>query len=682
MNTPIAKKIAHTFNEHGIKRTDNFFWLREKTNQEVLDYVDAENDYTNNCLKGTESLQNDLFEEMKGRIKQDDSSVPYLKNGYWYYTRFEKGSEHAIYCRKKASLDNTEEILLDENILAKEHPYYEIVSLSISPDNKTLAFGEDITGRRIYQIQFKNLENGKNYRDLLTSTSSDLAWMDDSKTLFYSLKEEETLRPHQVMKHVLNSPEDNDEIIFTETDDTFITGVSKDKLGRFIFIGSWSTLTTEYQLLDLENTDRGFEIFHPRTKDLEYYPEASEKGFYIKHNRDGENFSMSFCSYANTKIDNWSTIHPHNADLLIEDFEVFKSHLVVQEKENGLTQLRVFNTDDYSNKVIPPKEEAFMLYVANNPNYDTEIVRIGYSSMTTPSSVIDINLNDFTENIKKVAEVVGDFDSSNYKSERIWAIAADGIKVPMSLVYNKNTFKKDRNNPVLVYGYGSYGHTIDPHFSSDRLSLLDRGFVFVICHIRGSEYLGRNWYEDGKFLKKMNTFTDFIACTKHLISENYCDPAKVFASGGSAGGLLMGAIVNLEPSLWRGIVSNVPFVDVVTTMMDDTIPLTTGEYEEWGNPNDKAYYEYMLSYSPYDNIEAKPYPNMLITSGLHDSQVQYWEPTKYVAKLRDLKTDNNLLLLKTNTDAGHGGSAGRFEHLKEIALDYAFIIKLNKTELF
>lgn len=677
MKVPKAKIVPHQFNEHNIKRTDNYYWLREKTNKEVLDYVDLENDYTKHCLKDTEQLQADLYSEMRGRIKENDNSVPYLKNGYWYYTRFEEGDEHPYYCRKKGNLQADEEILLDENILAKDYPYYEVVSFSVSPDNKTLAFSEDITGRRIYQIKFKNLETGKVYRDVLTSTTSDLAWMNDSKTIYYSLKEEETLRPFQVMKHVLNTPADNDEIVYTEKDDTFITGVSKDKLGRFIFIGAWSTLSTEYQFLDIENSDNGFKVFHPRTKDLEYYPEASEKGFYIKHNKGGENFLLSFCEYDNQSIDSWQTILPHNSKIFIEDFEVFKNHIVVQEKQNGLTQLRVFKTKNHTNKVIPPKEETFTLAIGNNPNYDTDLVRIGYSSMTTPASVIEINLNDFSEDVKKTAVVLGDFDASNYKSERVWATAKDGVKVPMSVVYNKSKFKKDGSNPILVYGYGSYGHTVDPYFSSVRLSLLDRGFVFVICHIRGSEYLGRSWYEDGKFLKKMNTFTDFIACTHHLINENYCDSNQVFAMGGSAGGLLMGAIVNLEPTLYKGIVSNVPFVDVVTTMMDDTIPLTTGEYEEWGNPNDKTYFEYMLSYSPYDNIEPKAYPNMLITSGLHDSQVQYWEPTKYVAKLRALKTDNNLLLLKTNTDAGHGGSAGRFEHLKEIALEYAFIIYLS-----
>jgi len=676
MNQPKAKIIPHQFNEHNIKRTDNYYWLREKTNQAVLDYIDAENDYTNHCLKDTEQLQADLYSEMRGRIKENDNSVPYFKNGYWYYTRFEEGFEHPLYCRKKESLNHEEVIILNENELAKAHDYYEIISFSVSPDNKTLAYSEDITGRRLYQIKFKNLETGQNYRDVIESTSSDLAWVKDSKTLFYTIKETETLRPFQVKKHVLNTPADNDEIIYTENDDTFITGVSKDKVGRFIFIGSWSTLTTEYQFLDLDKENAHFEMFYPRQKDLEYYVEANENGFIIKHNYKGENFLMAFCEFEKRNLKDWKTIHPHNSNVLIEDFEVFKNHLVLQEKENGLTQLRVFNTTDFSNKVMPPKEETFTLYIANNPSFETNVVRVGYSSMTTPTSVIDINLDDFTEEVKKVAEVLGDFKAEDYKSERIWATANDGVKVPMSLVYKKDKFIKDGTNPILVYGYGSYGHTIDPYFSSVRLSLLNRGFVFVICHIRGSEYLGRSWYEDGKFLKKMNTFTDFIACTKHLISENYCDNNKVFAMGGSAGGLLMGAVANLEPALWRGIVSNVPFVDVVTTMMDDSIPLTTGEYEEWGNPNDKTYFDYMLRYSPYDNIESKAYPNMLITSGLHDSQVQYWEPTKYVAKLRALKTDDNLLLLKTNTDAGHGGSAGRFEHLKEIALEYAFILYL------
>ncbi|HIP37306.1 MAG TPA: S9 family peptidase [Crocinitomix sp.] len=674
MKAPVAKKIPHVFIEHQYKRIDNYYWLRNKENKEVLAYINSENEYLKHTLKHTEPFQEELYKEMRARIKEDDDSVPYFKNGYWYYHRYEKGNEHPIYCRKKDSLNNKEEIFLNENELASDFDYYEIVSFSVSPNNKVLAFCEDITGRRLYRIRFLNIETRTFYRDSIEHTSNDLAWK-NNQTIFYTLKDRKTLRPFQVKSHILNTPADNDEIVYTEKDDTFITGVSKDKLNKYIYIGCWSTLSTEYRLLDIKKgTD--FEIFRKREEKLEYYVETSHNGFYIKHNADGDNFSVSWCAFNQCHKKYWETVIEHKNDILIEDFELFENHLVVQEKQNGLTQLRVLNYAEQSVKVIPPKEDTYTLHIGTNPNYFTQILRIGYSSMTTPSSVIDIDLNTFKEYLKKQAEVLGNFKANDYQSERIWTTAYDGEKIPMSLVYKKDMFKKDGTNPILVYGYGSYGHTIDPYFSSVRLSLLDRGFVFVICHIRGSEYLGRQWYENGKFLKKKNTFTDFISCTQHLIYHNYCSKDKVFAMGGSAGGLLMGAIVNLHPNLYKGIVSNVPFVDVVTTMMDESIPLTTGEYDEWGNPNDETYYFYMLSYSPYDNIEPKAYPNMLITSGLHDSQVQFWEPTKYVAKLRALKTDDNLLLLHTNTDAGHGGSSGRFEHLKEIALEYAFILDL------
>jgi oligopeptidase B len=681
MKAPVAKKIPYVFIEHDYKRVDDYYWLREKENPEVLKYIDDENSFLKETLKHTESFQKSLFNEIKNRIKEEDESVPYFKNGYWYYQKFKKGDEHPIYCRKKESLSAKEEILLDENSLAKRYSYYEIVSFSVSEDNKTLAFCEDNTGRRLYQIKFLNLETGEFYKDIIDHTSSDLAWHNNSNILYYTIKDNETLRPFQVKKHILNTPSNNDEIVYTEKDDTYITGVSKDKLNKFIYIGCWATLSTEYRLMDLNSDSDEFKVFHPRESELEYYVETDKTGFYIKHNATGENFALAFCPFNQTNKKNWHEVIAHNNHILIEDFELFTNHLVTQEKENGLTQLRVLNHQNKTLKLIPPKETTFNMEIGINPNYDTDVIRVNYSSMTTPNSVIDINLNDFTPTLKKQQVVLGDFDPVNYQSERIWATAYDGVKIPMSLVYKKDLFKKDGTNPILVYGYGSYGHTIDPYFSTIRLSLLDRGFVFVICHIRGSEYLGRQWYEDGKFLKKKNTFTDFISCTQHLIYHNYGSPDKVFAMGGSAGGLLMGAIANMEPNLYKGIVSNVPFVDVVTTMMDESIPLTTGEYSEWGNPNDETYYFYMLSYSPYDNITRKNYPNMLVTSGLHDSQVQYWEPTKYVAKMRALKTDDNLLLLHTNTDAGHGGSAGRFEHLKEIALEYVFMFDLiNITE--
>jgi len=674
MITPKVAKKPHEFIEHDNKRVDSYYWLRDKTNPEVIDYLNRENDYTKSALAGTSKFQDDLFKEMKGRIKEDDSSVPFLKNGYWYYTRYEEGSEYAIYARKKENLEAGEEVLLDENELAKPYDFYEIESFAISEDNKWLAFAEDISGRRQYQIKIKQLETGSVLHDVIENTSGDIAWHSDNLHFFYTLKDKKTLRPFQIKKHRINTPEDNDEVIYNENDEAFIAGVSKEKNGQFIFIGSWSTLTTEYHLLDMESDHQKFEVFYPRVEKLEYYPEASENGFYIKHNSGAKNFMLSYCKFNNRDKLEWQTIQIHDPNILIEDFEVFEAHLVVQEKKNGLTQLRVYDFEHNSSKLIPPKEEAFTLYLDHNPNYHTKIVRIKYSSLTTPTSVIDIDLVNFNETLKKQQKVIGKFKPQDYQSERIWAEANDGTQVPVSLVYKKDCFKKDGSNPILLYGYGSYGVTIDPYFSSVRLSLLDRGFVFAIAHIRGSEYLGTHWYEDGKFLKKKNTFTDFIKCAEILVSEKYGNKDKLFAMGGSAGGLLMGAIVNMRPEMWAGIVSNVPFVDVVTTMMDDSIPLTTGEYEEWGNPNDKSYYSYMLSYSPYDNIETKAYPPMLITSGLHDSQVQYWEPTKYVAKLRELKTDDNLLLLHTNMEAGHGGVSGRFEALKEIALEYAFIL--------
>lgn len=676
MHIPKIKQKNHQFIEHGYKRNDPYYWVKDKENPDVIDYLNAENQYTKSKLKHTEAFQESLFHEMKGRIKEDDSSVPYFKNEYWYYSRYNEGQEYAIYARKHLSLEAEEEILLDENVMAENYDYYEIVSFSISPNNQFLVFTEDITGRRQYQIKIKDLKSGKILQDLIVDTGSDLAWHKNSAQFYYVIKDPKTLRPFQVKMHHLNTPNHNDDLIYTELDEAYITGVSKEKNGRFIFIGSWSTLTTEYQYLDFEAEEKEFQLFYPRTLKLEYYPESGTNGFYIKHNHKAKNFALSFCAFDETDIDHWKTVQVHNEQVLLEDFEVFKSHLVVQEKVNGLAQLKVYDLKKMTNSVIPPKEDTFMLYLDQNPVIDTNSVRIKYSSLTTPTSVIDINLDDFSETVLKVQPVLGSFNSDDYQSERIWAISNDGVKVPISLVYKKTEFTKNGENPVLLYGYGSYGSTIDPYFSSIRLSLLDRGFVFAIAHIRGSEYLGTDWYEQGKFLKKKNTFTDFITCAQTLIYQNYAAKDKVFAMGGSAGGLLMGAIANLNPNLWAGIVSNVPFVDVVTTMMDDTIPLTTGEYEEWGNPNDSEYYFYMMSYSPYDNIVPQNYPPMLITSGLHDSQVQYWEPTKYVAKIRDVKTDQNDILLHTNMSAGHGGASGRFESLKEVALEYAFLLNL------
>lgn len=675
MFPPQPKKVSHFIEKHGHRRLDPYFWMHDRTNPEVIDHLESENKYLKSVLKSTEEDQEFLFQELKGRIKEDDSSVPYMKNDYWYYTRYEEGKEYPIHCRKKDSLTNNEEILWDENSEAPNHPYYDVVSFSITKDNKLMAFAEDITGRRMYQIRFKNLETGEIYPNVLTNCSSDLAWHNDNNQLYFVLKEAETLRPHQV--HCHNLLQNQTSLVFEEKDDTFICGISKSKDFGWILIGSYATLTTEHWFKNA-NDDSAFEVFLKREREHEYYVDILDNKAIIKSNFRGKNFDLSYCELSNRSIEHWNTIIEHRADVLLEDFEEFQDFIVVEEKENGLSQLRVIDKQTNKNQLIPPSEETYTLYLGTNPEYNSRQIRIGYSSMTTPHSVFDIDLDTFERNLKKQQVVLGEFNAKDYQSERIWAQGHDGVQVPVSLVYHKNHFKKDGTNPILIYAYGSYGSTVDPYFSSARLSLLNRGFVFAIAHIRGSEYLGTEWYENGKLLKKKNTFLDFISCAEHLIHEQYCSQDRIYAMGGSAGGLLMGAIANMKPELWKGIISAVPFVDVVSTMLDDSIPLTTGEYDEWGDPNDKLYYDYMLSYSPYDNIEAKNYPATLVTSGLHDSQVQFWEPTKYVAKLRALKTNDTVVLLHTNMDAGHGGASGRFEALKEVALEYTFILWLEQ----
>jgi oligopeptidase B len=659
--------------KHNHERIDDYYWMKDRENPELIGYLNAENDYTTATLKSTETDQKFLFEEMKSRIKEDDSSVPYLNNGYWYYSRYEKGKEYPIHCRKKESLENKEEILLNENEEAKNHPYYDMVSFAITKDNSKMAFAEDITGRRNYQVRIKDLVSGEISEVKIKNVSNDLVWHNDGDLLYFGEKDLETLRPSIIKSYCLSTEEIK--TIYEEKDETYICTISLNKDFKHIIISSHSTLTTEYRIKKADDSE-DFEVFLEREDGHEYYLELKGNVAFIKSNKNAANFRLCSCTVEQRGFDDWKEIQGHQEDVFVEDFEILNAYFVVQEKENGLSRLRIYETEKWASKIVPNREETYMLYLGTNPAMDQQHLRIGYSSMTTPHSVIDIDLASFDETLKKQQEVLGDFKAENYKSERIWATANDGTKVPISIVYRKDSYQKDGNNPLLIYAYGSYGSTTDPYFSGVRLSLLDRGFVFAIAHIRGGEYMGRQWYEDGKLKKKINTFTDFINCTEHLIKERITDSNKVFAMGGSAGGLLMGAVSNMSPQLWAGIVSNVPFVDVVTTMLDDTIPLTTGEYDEWGNPNDKSYYEYMLSYSPYDNIEKKEYPPMLITSGLHDSQVQYWEPTKYIAKLRDRQTNNAPVLLQTNMEAGHGGASGRFEALKEIALEYAFIFWL------
>lgn len=675
---PIAKQIPKELVAHNDVRIDNYFWMNDRENPEVIQYLEEENAYCDNALKHTEQFQKDLFEEMKARIKEDDQSVPYKYNGYWYILKFETGKGYPIYIRRKETLEAPDELLFDCNKMAEGHSYFKLVGISISPDNKKVAFGLDTLGRRQYTLHIKDLTTNEVFPERIENTTGSSSWANDNKTLFYASKNEQTLRSENVYKHVLNTNPENDTLVFHELDDTFNVTVYKTKSRQFIIIASYSTLTNEFQILDANQPNSEFKLFQPRIRGLEYSISHFDNQFYILTNLDNAtNFKLMKTNINKTDIEFWEEVIPHREDVMLEDIDIFKDFLVLSERENGLNQIRIKRWDNSDDYYLPFDNETYTAFTGTNVDFDTTKLRYGYNALTTPTSVIDFDMVTKTKEVKKEQEVLGGtFKKENYVSERIWATATDGTKIPMSVVHHKNT-KKSKHTPLLIYAYGAYGSTIDPYFSSVRLSLLDRGFIYVIAHIRGSEYLGRSWYESGKLMLKKNTFTDFIDCTKYLIAHNYSSPSHLYAMGGSAGGLLMGSVINMAPNLYNGVVAQVPFVDVITTMLDDSIPLTTGEYDEWGNPNDIVYYNYIKSYSPYDNVTHQDYPNLLVTSGLHDSQVQYWEPTKWVAKLRAHKTDDNLLLLKTNMDAGHGGASGRFESLKEDALEFTFILDLE-----
>ncbi|RMZ50717.1 S9 family peptidase [Flavobacteriaceae bacterium PRS1] len=675
---PKAKIKPKQLKIHNDIRIDDYYWLNDKENPEVIEYLNKENAYCDKMMAHTVEFQTDLFKEMKSRIKEDDESVPYKYNGYWYIVKFEKGKDYPIYIRKKETLKAKEEIIFDCNKMAKGHSYFKLVGISISPDNTKVSFGVDTVSRRQYTIRIKNLVTGEVYNDSIANTTGSATWANDNKTLFYTSNNVQTLRSDKIYKHKLGDTVKNDVLIFTEEDDSFGVSVYKTKSKKYIVIASYSTLTTEYQILNANNPDGEFKIFQPRVRGLEYSINHFENDFYIVTNADrATNFKLMKTSEDATEISNWKEIISHREDVLLEGIDIFKHFLVISERCNGLNEIRIKPWDNSEEYYLPFSNETYTAYTSTNIDFDTTILRYGYNSLTTPSSIIDFDMLTKTKEIKKEQEVLGGkFKKENYVSERIWATTQDGTKIPISLVHHRDT-KKSKETPLLLYAYGSYGSTIDPYFSTIRLSLLDRGFVFAIAHIRGGEYLGRQWYDNGKLFHKKHTFTDFISCSKFLIEKGYTSEKHHYAMGGSAGGLLMGVIVNLAPELYNGIVTQVPFVDVITTMLDDSIPLTTGEYDEWGNPNEAAYYDYIKSYSPYDNVEEKDYPNLLITTGLHDSQVQYWEPAKWTAKLRTLKKDNNVLLLKTNMEAGHGGASGRFESLKEDALEYAFLLDLE-----
>jgi oligopeptidase B len=670
---PMAEKIRKELTIHDRTRVDNYYWLNERDNPKVMEYLEAENRYTDSVLGHTKEFQEELYDEMVGRIKQTDTSVPYRLNGYYYYTRYEEEKEHPVYCRKRGSLGGAEEIVLNVNEMAEGHKFYRVAGRNVSPNTKLLAYGVDTLSRRIYTIRFKDVSTGKILDDKIPNTDGSAVWANDNKTVYYTVQDE-ALRPYKIFKHVLGTDASRDVEVFHEADSTFTTYVEKTKSEKYLIIASHSTLSSEYRFLDADDPDGKFKIIQPREKDHEYTIRHYGDKFYIKTNYKAKNFRLVATPVSQTTKEHWKEVIPHRQDVLLQYIEIFKNYLIVSERKNGLPQIRIIPWEDGEEYYIDFGEETYYSYVSSdNREFDTDVLRYGYTSLTMPLSTFDYNMKTRKDTLMKRQEVVGDFGSNNYHAERHHAVAGDGVRIPISLVYKKG-LEKNGNNPLLLYGYGSYGISRDPIFSSERLSLLNRGFVYAIAHVRGGEEMGRQWYEDGKLLKKKNTFTDFIACAEYLIDQNLTNTTMLFAYGGSAGGLLVGAVANMRPDLFKGIVAAVPFVDIITTMLDEKIPLTIDEFDEWGNPRERKYYDYILSYSPYDNVEAKAYPAMLVTTGFHDSQVQYWEPAKWVAKLRALKTDSKSLILHTNLHAGHGGASGRFERHKETALQYAFVL--------
>ena len=703
--TPVPPKALVKAKElvtNDSKRTDNYYYLNERENPEVIKYLNAENAYLDQVLAPVKGLQDKLFDEMKGRIKQQDESVPYKEGAYYYYTRYITGGEYPIYCRKKGSLQASEEIMFDGNALATGHTYYQLGGFEVSDNEELAIFAEDTVSRRLYTLRVKNLKTGKIYPEIIPNTEAgSFAWATDNKTLFYVKKDPQTLLGYQVYRHTLGTDPKTDVLVYEEKDNQFYMGLSRSKSKKYIEINSdHNGVSTEYQLLEASNPTGAFKTFFPRQKGHEYDLVHYKNKFYVRTNWNAENFRLMEVPDAPLSTGKgagavrrpgegkvamsdraaWKEVIPHRPEVYLANMDVFANYLVLGERKAGLTNIRVINQTSKKDEYLNFGESAYVAGIAYNPDFNTSILRYSYSSLTTPNSTFDYNMDTKAKTLMKQQEILGGFDKDNYVSERVYATVRDGVQVPVSLVYKKGT-QRDGSAPLLQYAYGSYGYSTDPGFSSTRLSLLDRGFTFAIAHIRGGQEMGRRWYEDGKMLKKKNTFNDFVDVSEYLIKNKYTSASKLFAMGGSAGGLLMGAVINQAPQLYQGVVAAVPFVDVVTTMLDETIPLTTGEFEEWGNPKNKEYYDYMLSYSPYDNVKAQAYPNLLVTTGLHDSQVQYWEPAKWVAKLRTMKTntkpnEETQLLLHTNMEAGHGGASGRFQALKEIALEYAFMLNL------
>lgn len=692
IDPPVAKKIEKTLQIHDDTRIDPYFWMRlsdaqkeaetpDAQTQDVLDYLNAENAYLKRVMKPTEGLQETLYEEIVGRIKQDDASVPVSINGYTYYTRFEKGEDYPYYCRKKNIENAEEEIMLNGPEMGKDQSYFAVGGRSVSENNRYLAYGVDLVSRREYTLYFKDLTTGELLEDKIENTTGSVTWANENQTVFYVKKDPQTLRASQIYKHRLGTKSSEDALVYEETDETFSCWISKTKSRDYLMIGSSQTLSTEFRFLDANTPDGTWKVVQSRERELEYFVDHFGDDFYIVTNWDAKNFRLMKTPVNRSEKAYWKEIIPHRSNVLLEDIEIFKDHLVVTEREDGLTRLRVIQWADNSEHYISFNDPTYAAWISANPEFNTSVLRYGYSSLTTPTAIYDYELNSRERTLKKQDEVLGGtFDSTNYVSERIMAPSRDGeTQVPISIVYHKD-YQKNGDEPLLLYGYGSYGNTIDPWFSSSRLSLLDRGFAFAIAHIRGGQEMGRSWYEDGKMLNKRNTFYDFIDSGQHLVDMGYTNSEHLYAQGGSAGGLLIGAVINMAPELWHGAIAAVPFVDVVSTMLDETIPLTTFEFDEWGNPKEKEYYDYIKSYSPYDNVAAQDYPHLLITTGYWDSQVQYWEPAKWIAKLRDTKTDNNMLIMDCNMEVGHGGASGRFKRFKEVALSYAFLLHLENQK--
>lgn len=679
---PVAKKVPHEMVAHGNTRVDDYYWMRDdtRTDEEVLSHLNSENSYADAVLAPLEKQQKSLYEEMVARIPKDDSSVPYKKNGYWYIRHYQGDGEYPIYVRKK-TLDSEEEVLLNGNEMAEGESFFSIADYSASSDNQLLAYSVDTVGRRLYSIYVKDLSTGEQVDETLVGTNGQVVWANDNKTFYYILRDAQTLLGSKVFRHTLGTAQADDELIYEQTDPTFYTFMGKSKDGEVIYINHSHTDKAGVTLLDANDPNAKPTPFYPIEDEHEYSVAKHGDSFFIRTNWQAKNFRIMKVDTAHTQDrTKWEEVVAHDPAVYIDSFELLQDYLVYKAKENGYLSLEALSLKDGKIQVIPTEDPIYTAGFTGNTQTDTNTVRIYYSSMTTPPSYFDINLETLDTTLLKQNKVGDDFNPDNYQSERVMITARDGKQVPVSLLYRKSSFKKDGSNPLFQYGYGSYGSTIDPTFVSTWISLVDRGFVVAIAHIRGSQMLGTQWYEDGKMKHKMNTFTDFIDVTKGLIEQGYADPTRVFAEGGSAGGLLMGAVANLAPELYKGIAAHVPFVDVVTTMSDDSIPLTTGEYTEWGNPANEDEYEYMLSYSPYDQVKAQDYPNLFVTTGLHDSQVQYFEPMKWVAKLRDKKTDDNLLLFLTNMDAGHGGASGRFKRYEQRSKEYAFFLHLAGIE--